>query len=84
VRNHPLRTTSPYFWMGVAWTQGSQLWLGSKRLRLSGYWKPQLVTTPNSGPLLNLNRLLEVLTRNEAELMVVGGSLNLDNRRRTL
>jgi hypothetical protein len=60
--------------MGGAWTRGSQLRRGSKRLRPFGYSKPQPVTPPNSGPPLDLNRLLEVLTRNEVEFVVVGGS----------
>ena len=38
------------------------------------YWKPQPVTLPTSGPPLDLNRLLEVLTRNDVDFVVVGGS----------
>jgi hypothetical protein len=65
---------SPYFSMGVAWTRKSQLRPGSKRLTRFEYWKPQPVTLPNSGPPLDLNRLLEVLTRNNVDFVVVGGS----------
>jgi len=32
------------------------------------------MTLPSSGPPLDLNRLLEVLTRNEVDFVVVGGS----------
>ena len=60
--------------MGVAWTRESQLRPGFKRLRPFGYWKPQPVTLPTSGPPLDLNRLLEVLTRNDVDFVVVGGS----------
>jgi hypothetical protein len=44
------------------------------RLRPFVYWKPQPVTLPISGPPLDLNRLLKVLTRNDVDFVVVGGS----------
>ena len=60
--------------MGVAWTQESQLGPGFKRLSPFGYWKPQPVTLLISGPPLDLNRLLEVLTPNEVDFVLVGSS----------
>ena len=47
---------------------------GSGKWRPFGCWKPQPMTLPSSGPPLDLNRLLEVLTRNEVDFVVVGGS----------
>jgi len=47
---------------------------GSKRWRPFGYWKQQPMMLPGSGPPLDLNRLLEVLTRNDVDFVVVGGS----------
>ena len=53
---------------------GSRLRRGSGKLKPFGSWKPQPVTLPYSGPPLDLNRLLEVLARNEVDFVVVGGS----------
>ena len=48
---------------------------GSRKLKPFGFWMPQPVTVPYSGPPLDLNRHLELLARNNVDFVVVGGSV---------
>jgi hypothetical protein len=47
---------------------------GLTRWRRFERWKPQRMTLSYSGPPLDLNRVLEVLARNDVHFVVVGGS----------
>lgn len=60
--------------MDAVSTRGNQLKRGSEKWSPFAHLKPQPMTLPSSGPPLDLNRLLEVLTRNEVDFVVVGGS----------